>query len=109
MFIKSFRIGFVGVMLFIANASAGNSALEGFVRGAKGHPIQGADVGIEAENGGANVKTDDNGLYIVNNVIAGTCRVTLVITGVPKTSINNRFNQVSRHSSTSISLKPARL
>ena len=89
MFIKSFGIGFVVVVLFIAIAPAGNSALEGFVRDAKGHAIQGADVRIEAKYGGANVKTDEKGRYIFKSLAAGTYRVTLVISGVPKASINN--------------------
>ena len=40
------------------------------------------------KNGGAKVKTDDNGRYI-SNLAAGTYRVTLVISGVPKAFINN--------------------
>ena len=61
MFIKSIRIGFVGVMLLVASAWAASSVLQGIVRDAKGHPIEGADIRIEAKNGGrllTTVKTD---------------------------------------------------
>jgi len=92
MFIKSIGIGFVGVMLFVASAAAENSVLEGVVKDAKGHPIQGVDVRIEAKNAGrllTTVKTDENGRYILKDLAAGTYRVTLVVNGAIKTSINN--------------------
>ena len=50
MFIKSIWIGFIGVMLFVASASAESSVLQGIVKDPKGHPIQGADIRIEATN-----------------------------------------------------------
>ena len=79
-------------MLFVASAAAGNSVLEGTVKDAKGHPIQGADVQIESKNGDkllTTVKTDQNGRYASKDLAAGTYRVTLVVNGVRKTSINN--------------------
>jgi len=39
-------------MLFAASASAASSELQGIVRDAKGHPIKGADIRIEATNSG---------------------------------------------------------
>ena len=45
-------MGFIGVMLFVASAFAARSVLQGNVEDAKGHPIQGADVRIEAKNAG---------------------------------------------------------
>ena len=92
MFIKSIGIGFIGVMLFAASAAAADSVLEGVVRDAKGHPVQGVDVRIEAQNGGrllTTVKTDGNGRYILKGLAAGIYRVTLVVNGSLKTSINN--------------------
>src|SRR6476620_8052684 len=50
--LKSLRIGFVGLMLFVASAWAASSVLEGIVKDAKGHPIEGADIRIETKNGG---------------------------------------------------------
>ena len=79
-------------MLFVASAAATNSVLEGVVRDAKGHSIQGVDVRIEAKNGGrllTTVKTDENGRYISKDLAAGTYRVTLIMNGVVKTSIKN--------------------
>jgi len=92
MFIKSIRIGFVGVMLLVASAWAASSVLQGIVRDAKGHPIEGADIRIEGKNGGrllTTVKTDSNGRYILEGLPAGNYRVTLVVKGAVKTSINN--------------------
>ena len=79
-------------MLFVTSAAAANSVVEGIVKDAKGRPIQGADVRIEATNGGTlltTVKTDANGHYILNGLAAGTYRVALVLNGALKTSINN--------------------
>jgi hypothetical protein len=92
MIIKLIAMGFVGIMLFVASAAAANSVLEGVVKDAKGHPIQGVDVRIEATNGGrlrTTVKTDGNGRYIVKGLVAGIYRVALVVNGALKASINN--------------------
>jgi hypothetical protein len=89
---KSIWIGFVAAMLFVASASAANSRLEGIVKDANGHPIQGADIRIEANNTGrllTTVKTDANGHYILEGLAAGNYRVTLVVNRAVKTSINN--------------------
>ena len=92
MFTKLIGIAFVGVMLFIGSAAAANSVLEGIVKDAKGRPIQGADIRIEATSGGTLLttsKTDANGRYILNGLAAGNYRVTLVVNGALKASINN--------------------
>jgi carboxypeptidase family protein len=90
--LKSLRIGFVGLMLFVASAWAASSVLEGIVKDAKGHPIEGADIRIETKNGGkllTTVKTDVRGRYILEGLPSGNYRVTLAVTGAVKTSINN--------------------
>jgi hypothetical protein len=92
MFIKSIWIGFVGVMLFVASASAASSVLQGIVKDANGHAIQGADIRIEATNTGrflTTVKTNVNGRYNLEGLAAGKYRVTLVVNGAVKASINN--------------------
>jgi 5-hydroxyisourate hydrolase-like protein (transthyretin family) len=92
MFIKSMWIGFIGVMLFVAGASAAGPALQGIVKDAKGHPIQGADIRIEPTNTGrllTTVKTNGNGRYSLEGLAAGNYRVTLVVNGAVKASINN--------------------
>jgi hypothetical protein len=90
--LKSFRIGFVGLMLVTASAWAANSVLEGIVKDAKGHPIEGAEIRIETKNGArllTTVKTDVNGRYILQGIPAGNYRITLAVNGAVKTSINN--------------------
>src|SRR5258705_7616986 len=52
MFIKSIWINLIGVILFVASASAAGPGLQGMVKDAKGHPIQGADIRMEATNSG---------------------------------------------------------
>ena len=91
-FMKSICIAFIEVVLFIASASAGSSVLKGVVRDARGHPIQGADIRLEATNTGKllkTVKTDVNGRYSLEGLAAGNYRVTLVVNGTGKASINN--------------------
>jgi 5-hydroxyisourate hydrolase-like protein (transthyretin family) len=92
MFIKSIGIGFVGLMLFVASAPAASSVLQGIVKDANGHPIQGADIRVEATNTGkllTTVKTNVNGRYNLEGLAAGNYRVTLVVNGAVKASINN--------------------
>jgi len=90
--LKSLRVGFVGLMLVVASAWAASSVLEGIVKDAKGHPIEGADVRIETKNGGrllTTVKTDVSGRYILEGLPAGSYRITLAVNGAVKASINN--------------------
>jgi hypothetical protein len=89
---KSLRIVFVGLILFVASAWGVGSVFQGIVKDAKGHPIQGADIRIEAKNGRkllTTLKTDVNGRYILNGLPAGNYRITLVVNGTVKASINN--------------------
>ena len=79
MFIKSIWIAFIGVVLFVASASAASSVLQGIVKDAKGQPIQGADIRIEATNTGrllTTVKTSVNGGYSLEGLPEGKYRVT---------------------------------
>jgi len=89
---KKIIVGFIGLILLVAGARAASSMLEGIVKDAKGHPIEGADIRIETKNGGrflTAVKTDVNGRYILDGLPAGNYRITLVVQGAVKTSINN--------------------
>jgi hypothetical protein len=66
--------------------------LQGTVKDPKGHPIKSADIRIETTNGGKllkTVKTDANGRYISDGLPAATYRVTLVVNGAIKASINS--------------------
>ena len=111
MFIKSIWIGFIGVMLFVASASAASSVLQGIVKDAKGHPIQGADIRIEATKTGrllTTVKTDVNGRYTLQGLVAGNYRVTLVVNGAVKASINNATLEPGESTHLNFELKQTR-
>lgn len=111
MFIKSFSIGFLGVMLFIASGSGAGSVLQGIVKDANGHPIEGADIRIEARNSGTlltAVKTDVRGHYTLEGLPAGDYRVTLVVNGTVKTSINNTAVEASESTELNFDLTQAR-
>jgi 5-hydroxyisourate hydrolase-like protein (transthyretin family) len=111
MIIKSIWIGFLGVMLFIASASGASSVLQGIVKDANGHPIEGADIRIQAKNSGkllTTVKTDANGRYSLEGLPAGNYRVTLVVNGTVKTSINNTTVEASESTQLNFDLTKAR-
>jgi hypothetical protein len=111
MFMKSIWIGFIGVMLFVASASAASSELQGIVRDAKGHPIKGADIRIEATNTGrllTTVKTNVNGRYSLEGLTAGDYRVTLVVNGALKASINNATLEPGESTQLNFELKQTR-
>ncbi|PYJ63342.1 MAG: hypothetical protein DME74_03505, partial [Verrucomicrobia bacterium] len=87
MFLKSLQIGFVGLVLCVATAWAGPSAIQGVVKDAKGQAIKGADVRIESKDGKTlfkTVKTDANGRYISDGLAPSVYRVTLVVNGAVK-------------------------
>jgi 5-hydroxyisourate hydrolase-like protein (transthyretin family) len=79
-------------MLLVASALAANSVLQGIVKDANGQPIQGADIRLEETKTGrllTTVKTNGNGRYKLEGLAAGRYRVTLVVNGAMKASINN--------------------
>jgi 5-hydroxyisourate hydrolase-like protein (transthyretin family) len=111
MFIKSIWIGFVGVTLFVASASAAGPVLQGIVKDAKGHPVQGADIRIEATNTArllTTVKTNVNGRYSLEGLAAGNYRVTLVVNGAVKASINNTTLEPGESTQLNFELKQTR-
>ena len=93
MFIKSLQIAFIGLVVFAASAWAGSSVLQGIVKDPKGQPVKGADIRIEAQGGSkliGTTKTNASGRYTSDALPAGTYRVTLVVNGVVKASINTK-------------------
>ena len=111
MFIKAIWIACIGVMLFVANASAASSVLQGIVKNANGHPIQGADIRIEATNTGrllTTVKTNVNGRYSLEGLAAGNYRVTLVVNDAVKASINNTTLEPGESTQLNFELKQTR-
>src|SRR5438034_4747943 len=92
MSIKSIWIGCVGLILSTASAWAGGFALQGVVKDSERNTIKGADIRIETKNSGKlikTVKTDANGRYTSDGLPAGNYRITLIVNGAVKTSINN--------------------
>ena len=70
----------------------GPASLQGFVKDAKGEPIKGADVRVESRDGKqvfSAVKTDTQGRYISQGLQPGVYRVTLLVSGMVKSSIMN--------------------
>src|SRR5438067_10151576 len=111
MFMKSIWIVLIGVMLFVASASAASSVLQGIVKDANGHPIQGADIRIEATNTGrllTTAKTNVNGRYSLEGLAAGNYRVTLVVNGAVKGSINNTTLEPGESTHLNFELKQTR-
>ena len=109
MVIKSMRLGFVGLIFCVASAWAATSVLQGIVKDSKGDPIKGADVRIESRDGGKvvkTVKTDANGRYVSDGLPAGIYRVTLVVNGAVKASINNTKTKADGPTQLNFDLKP---
>jgi len=110
-FMKSIWTAFIGAMLFVASASAASSVLQGIVKDAKGHPIESADIRIEAPNTGTlltTVKTNASGRSSLEGLAAGHYRVTLVVNGVMKASINNTTLGPSESTQLNFELKQTR-
>ena len=110
MFMKSLQIGFIGLVLSVATAWAGPSAIQGVVKDAKGQAIKGADVRIESRDGSKvfkTVKTDGNGRYVSDGLRAGVYRVTLVVNGAVKASIMNTKTKADQSTQLNFDLKPA--
>jgi hypothetical protein len=93
MLIRSWLAGVVlSSILLSGSAWAETSALEGIVKDPHGRPVSGADIRIEPRTDGSwnkVVKTDAKGHYISSGLPAGTYRVTLIVAGSVKASINN--------------------
>jgi hypothetical protein len=110
MFMKSLQMGFVGLVLSVATAWAGSSAIQGVVKDAKGQAIKGADVRIESRDGKKlfkTVKTDGSGRYVSDGLSAGIYRVTLVVNGAVKASIMNTQTKADQRAQLNFDLKPA--
>src|SRR6266699_25638 len=109
MFLKSLQIGFVGLVLCVATAWAGPSAIQGVVKDEKGQAIKGADVRIESKDGSKlfkTVKTDANGRYVSDGLVVGVYRVTLAVNGAVKASIMNTKTKADQPTQLNFDLKP---
>jgi hypothetical protein len=107
---KSLWVGIVGLVLSVATAWAGPSAIQGVVKDAKGQAIKGADVRVESRDGKTlfkTVKTDGKGRYVSDGLAAGVYRVTLVVNGAVKASIMNTKTKADQATQLNFDLKPA--
>jgi TolB-like protein len=87
----------------------GSASIQGFVKDAKGEPIEGADVRIESRNGKqvfSTVKTDPKGRYISQGLEAGVYRVTLLVNGAVKASIMNTQTKANQPTQLNFDFKP---
>jgi|SRR6266487_996317 len=110
MFIKSLRIGCVGLILFAASAWAAPSVLEGVVKDPNGRPIKSADIRIQAKDGGKlfkTVKTDANGHYVSDALPVGAYRVTLIVNGAVKGSMDSSKTKSGQPTRLNFDLKSA--
>src|SRR6266436_1290083 len=106
---KLLRVVFVGLVLSVATAWAGPSAVQGVVKDAKGQAIKGADVRIESKDGKqlfSTVKTDGSGRYVSGGLAPGVYRVTLLVKGAVKASIMNTQTKADRQTQLNFDLKP---
>lgn len=88
------KVLILSAFLIAGNLFGGTSAVEGVVKDVNGRPIGGADIRVEVRNSGWSrlVKSDARGHYIYDGLRPGaTYRVTLLINGAVKASINNVF------------------
>src|ERR1700759_3337942 len=80
-------------IIMSGHSFAQTSAVEGMIKDPTGRPIGGAQIRVEARNGtnwSRLVKADAHGHYLIDGLAPGaTYRVTLVINGAAKASINN--------------------
>src|SRR5213076_224116 len=109
MFTKSLQIGLMGFVLSVATAWAGQSAIQGLVKDAKGQAIKGADVRVESRDGKQlfkTVKTDGSGRYVSDGLAPGVYRVTLLVNGAAKASIMNTQTKADRPTQLNFDLKP---
>jgi hypothetical protein len=108
MFTKSLQVGFVGLVLSVATALAGSSAIQGVVKDAKGQAIKGADVRIESVDGKPlfkTVQTDEGGRYVSQGLQLRVYRVTLLVNGVVKACITNIKTKQSQATELNLDLK----
>ena len=81
---------------------AGGS-LQGTVRDSRGDPIKGAEIRIEGRNGNLAIQSDAKGHYFFD----GLYRVTLIVSGSIKASIQNVRAGAEKPAELSFYLRPA--
>src|ERR1044071_4184866 len=90
-------------------AAEGTASIQGFVKDAKGEPIEGTDVRIESRDGKqvfSTVKTDSKGRYFSQGLQPGVYRVTLLVNGAVMASIMNTQTKANQPTQLNFDLKP---
>jgi len=103
-------VGFLlfGSVLLSGSAWAGTSAIEGIVKDPNGRLISGADIRIEAKDRSSSntiVKTDAKGHYVSGALPAGIYRVSLILNGAIKASIDNAKTKSGKPTQLNFDLK----
>jgi hypothetical protein len=107
-FISRIGIGVLSGMLIVGSASAASTAIEGTVRDANGQPINGADVRIETKDQKTSkvTKSDAKGHYTYGGLdSSATYRVSLLVGGTVKASINNVRTKMGEATQLNFNLK----
>ena len=104
MFIKSFRVGAIAVIVCAATAWASPTAIEGTVKDPTGRPVSNADVRLEGKVSKV-VKTDAKGNYNCAGLTEGTYKVTLVVNGAIKAQIKNASAKLGESTKLNFDLK----
>jgi hypothetical protein len=89
---RTISVIFLAITFCARAAWADTAAIEGTVKDVNGKFVNGADIRIEAKDGSSwhkLAKTDAKGHYAYVGLTAGTYRVSLVVSGATKASINN--------------------
>jgi hypothetical protein len=93
-----------------AIASAGSGFVQGTVTDPAGQPIKNAEIRVEPRNGGnvvATTKTDANGRYATAALPIGTYRVSLLVNGAVRSSINNTTTRANKPTELNFQVKGA--
>ena len=104
------RLVVFGFTIMAGNLWAAASAIEGIVKDANGRPVSGADIRIEGKTDSSwnkIVKSDAKGHYVSSGLPAGTYRVTLIVAGSVKASINNATIKSGNSTELNFELKTA--
>ena len=104
MFVKSFRVGAVALVVCAATAWASPTAIEGTVKDPTGRPVSNADVRVEGKVSKV-VKTDAKGNYNCPGLTEGTYKVTLVVNGAIKAQIKNASAKLGESTKLNFDLK----
>jgi tetratricopeptide (TPR) repeat protein len=90
--LRAFSLIAFGFLLSAGGAFAQISAIEGDVKGVDGQPVKGAAILIERKDMKGTykgAKTDKKGHYIYNGLPLGTYKVSLIVDGQTKDSMDN--------------------